>query len=156
MTTARPAARLADASAARAGLVALIGMVIAGIFAMHVLGSHDQDGGHAMSVTTPDVVAAHSSTAHSSSDMADMAVVTAAAGGSVVGVDPGHGMSGSMAGCILFLAAVGGPVLALMLALAVARSRNPDAFDARGFSKIRRRGPPGAAPPHFSLCVLRV
>lgn len=159
VTTARRAVGLVDAWAARSALLALIGLVIAGIFAMHVLGSHDQDGDHSMSVSAPGVVAAHASAAHPGSDMsdmADMAVVAAAGDGSAVTSAAGHGMPGSMAGCILFLVGVGGLVVALMLALALAGGRNPDVFDARGSFRIRRRGPPGTAPPHFSLCVLRV
>ncbi len=134
----------------------LIGLIIAGIFAMHVLGSHDPDGKHSMPMGMPAMVAAHSGAAGPSSHM-DQLPVDAAAGDSTVRAAAGDGMSGSMVGCILFLASVGGLVLALLLAIGVAGGGRTDGFSARwAWTLRRRRGPPGTAPPHFSLCVLRV
>lgn len=154
VTSARRAARPVDACAARAGLVMLIGLIIAGIFAMHVLGSHDQDGEHSMPAGMPAMVAAHSGAADTSSHMDQLPVD--AAGDSTVRAAAGDGMSGLMVGCILFLASVGGLVLALLLAIGVAGGGRTDGFSARWAWTLRRRGPPGTAPPHFSLCVLRV
>jgi len=128
----------------------LIGLIIAGIFAMHVLGSHDQDGKHSMPMGMPAMVAAHSGAADTSSHM-DQLPVDAAAGHSTVRAAAGDGMSGSMVGCILFLASVGGLVVALLLAIGVAGGGRTDVFSARWAWMLRRRGPPGTAPPHFTL-----
>ncbi|GGM18665.1 hypothetical protein [Nakamurella endophytica] len=49
--TAAPLRR--PVAAARVGVAATILLVIWGVFAMHVLGAHDQDGGHAMPATAP-------------------------------------------------------------------------------------------------------
>lgn len=149
------ARRCVDASAARCGLVVMVGLIIAGIFAMHVLGSHDQDGEHSTPAGMPAMVTAHSGAADLSSPM-DQAPVAAAAGGRTVSAAAGHGMSGSMAGCILFLASVGGLVLVLLLAIGMVGDDRTDGLSARRWWALRGRGPPGTAPPHFSLGVLRV
>lgn len=157
MTSTRGPARRVDPAASRAALAALIGLVIAGIFAMHVLGSHDQAGEHSMPAGMPTVAAEQMHMGH-----ADMAprmgeVATApAAGNFALSAGTGDGMSGPMGSCILFLAAVGGLILALLLAFGSADGGGTDAFASWSARTVRRRGPPTTAPPHCSLCVLRV
>ena len=158
MTSTRGPARRIDAAASRAALVALVGLVIAGIFAMHVLGSHDQAGEHSMPASMPTAAMdqqMHLGQAGMAAQMGDV-IAAPEAGHFAVTADTDHGMSGSMGSCVLFLAAVGGLVLALLLAFGSAAGGGVDAFTSWSARMVRRRGPPTTAPPHFSLCVLRV
>lgn len=157
VTSTRGTGSRVDAAASRAALLALIGLVITGIFAMHVLGSHDQAGEHPMQAGMPTIAAEQTHFGHA--DMASqMGQVAAdpAVPNFAVSAGTGHGMSGSMGSCILFLAAVGGLVPALLLAFGGAAGGGIDTFASWSARMVRRLGPPTTAPTYFSLCVLRV
>ena len=159
MTSTRGPARRINAAASRAALAALIGLVIAGIFAMHVLGSHDQAGEHSMQAGMPTLAAPgqmHSGHADMAPGMGGEVAIAPAARSVAVTAAAGHGMSSSMGSCIPIPAAVGGLILALLLAFGSAAGSGTDAFATWSARMVRRRGPPTTAPPHFSLCVLRV
>lgn len=153
MTSTRRRSSLEAATAARAGLIGLVGFVIAGIFATHVLSSHDHGGGHAMPVglgSSAVTVGPMSGHAHSQPQATSQTVTASTA------VAPGGSTPADfMTGCILFLTSVAGLILALLLAQ-VARTRITHTNISRWSWALHRRGPPGTGRPLASLCILQV
>ncbi len=136
----------------------LIGIVIAGVFGMHVLGAHGpgqaaMTAGMVMGPTpsgAPDSMApalvpppAASSVEWSSSAMA--------------GPVPGLPLTDPMADCVLFLVTAGALLLTLLLARATQQARKSDSsglMTLRPPPSHRRR--PNRHPLHLTLCVARI
>lgn len=148
----------------------LIVSVLAGVFGMHVLGSHDMtaagglmlatgQGSHAGSRAAALTVEPGMPTVMNGPHGAHHVVATKDPAGRrpvVESAGPAGGMAHSlMVGCILFL--VGGAGLVL-LTLMLARHPDGRGGSARSGSlrDDRGRGPPAPGRPRFSLCVLRV
>jgi hypothetical protein len=154
------------------------GLVIAGILAMHVLGGHD-GGGSApmvmgpagptmtamqamsanmsvstnmsmnMSVSTNANMSTHPEPTVTVADRSPVSTMIAAAGSA------GNGMS-DMSCCILFLITAAATVLLALLATGRFAGSSAAGSGSHIGTTTWWRGPPGDAPPRFSLCVLRV
>ncbi len=128
----------------------LLGLVIAGVLAMHVLGDHDTGG-----TAEPMAMAMHSTPGAAAPAMA----MTRRPAGEAPAVAPaaltaGHGGPVSaMDCCVLFLTAGG----ALLVLLRTGTSAPAVTFSADWiFWNCARRRPPAAGPLRIRLCVLRV
>lgn len=148
----------------------LIALVLAGVFAMHVLAQHDAaDGGHGM-LMEPHATAMIPTLPSSATDMvmtggnAGPATESAAVGpGAELAAVPASAVAPSggdstveMACCVLFLTAVGALVLSLLLASGQSAAAAPGTRHPAFLPTYLRGPPPGPAPPRISLCVLRV
>ena len=139
----------------------LVGLVMVGLFAMHVLSAPDHGVGHGMVMTAQamgsEQARVHGSAPSSSTIQLDghFEVRPGQASASSVPSTPPP-MPGAMAMCLLFLAAAAAVVA--ILALAVGRSdRAAGQRSATGLGLGHSwRDPPGAAPPRIALCILRV
>lgn len=142
----------------------LIGWVLTGVVAMHVLAHHDPGGGHGMlmdphaataSSKYPALMSMVGQDHHPAGDPAAAAAVVMAPVAAGEPAPSGSDMGGAMAGCILFLTAAVASVVVLLL---LASSRNSEGSSSfRSTSRqILLRGPPGPRRPRISLCVLRV
>lgn len=138
----------------------IIGVVLAGVFAMHVLGEHDSGGGHGMLVESHDMPAAVSSPIDSHAGIVSIAAESGSqallAVMPVAALTPGTATQASMDTCILFLVIVGGLVLLMLLASGRPKDLVGPSRQGLPWWTLWRRGPPGSGPPRISLCVLRV
>jgi len=133
------------------------GLVMSGILAMHVLGGHDAGGSEPMAMAP----AGHNATATDTTSM-DMPgppsttpAVSLLAGVQVpvaMPVDTGNGMS-DMSCCVLFLITGAALVLLALRVTGGFAARSPSRGMTLTGAMTRRRGPPGAPPPRFSLCA---
>ncbi len=144
----------------------LLGLVLVGIFGMHVLTPDDGLGAHgALPMTgatgNHGAMADQSVAAPGPGPMMPAPEMSAPAASMVISAsaeaDSGSGMNhAAMASCILFLAA---GVAALVLALLRYRRTTWSVGTGRvgnGKTDVRRRGPPGRFRPRVALCVIRV
>jgi len=147
----------------------LIALVLAGVFAMHVLAQHDAaDGGHGM-LMEPHATAMAPALSSSTDRVmtggnAGPAPESAAVGpGAELAAVPASAVAPSggdstveMACCVLFLTAAGALVLSLLLASGQSAAAAPGTRHPAFLPTYLRGPPPGPAPPRISLCVLRV
>lgn len=139
----------------------LVGLVVAGVFGMHVLSAPDDGVGHGMVMTAQamdsEQASVHGGAPSSPTMQMDghFEVRSDHASAPTVPSTPPP-MPAAMAMCLLFLAAAAAVVA--ILTLAVGRSdRAAGQRSATGLGLGRSwRDPAGAAPPRIALCILRV
>ncbi len=141
---ARPGAR-------RSAVRWLLGMVLAGVFAMHVLSQPSAAGGHGMlmGLQSGQSTLIHSQDGSATGSMASTPPTTVMA-------TPDNSMSSMAACCILFLVVGAAAALLALLVSVDARTAVMQRLLFSGLLDLSRRGPPGRRPPRISLCVLRV
>lgn len=145
----------------------LVGLVVAGVFGMHVLSAPDDGVGHGMVMTAQGVDAdqagAHGALSSSTRQMgghvevrSGQASASASARSNSFLPDTPPSMPGEMAMCLLFLATAAAAVA--MVKRAVGRSdRAAGQHSATGLALGHSwRGPLRAASPRIALCILRV
>ncbi len=127
----------------------LIGVVLSGVVAMHILSEPAAGGGHGVLM---DVKAGQITSMHDQ----DSASMGAMAGAPAVMAMPDGSMGSMAACCILFL--VVGAVAALLTMLFSVRARAAVVLRplSSGLLNISPRGRPGRRPPRIFLCVQRV
>ncbi|MDQ6656936.1 MAG: hypothetical protein M3Z00_01660 [Actinomycetota bacterium] len=134
-------------SSVLAGRWLLIGLVLSGVVAMHVLSEPATSGGHGMMMDAR--------LGQSAPMMHDQDGGAAASMGSAV--PQVMATDGSMAACcILFLVAGAAAAMAAMLISIRARAAVVLRQLFAGVLDPSPRGPPGRRPPRISLCVQRV
>lgn len=139
----------------------LVGLVVAGVFGMHVLSAPDHGVGHGMVMTAQamdsEQASVHGSAPSTSTIQMDghFEVRSDQASAPAVPSTPPP-MPAAMAMCLLFLAAAG----AVVAILTLAGGRSDRAAGQRSATGLGLghswRDPPGAAPPRIALCILRV
>jgi hypothetical protein len=139
----------------------LVGAVLSGVFAMHVLSAHQAGGGHGMvldgqQLATGTSVTEHGGTMTMSMPAAKSTPAEAEFGAGVLMPTMPGGSMGSMATCILFLVVGAATVLLALLTSGSARTSMLTQRLFAGLLDLSPRGPPGSGPPRISLCVLRV
>ena len=136
----------------------LLGAVIAGVMAMHILGGHDSGGaGQPMAMTSagPAMPAPIMPMAMPSPGRASQDPTGHPADGSHLQPAPGSGMS-DMSCCVLFLVTVVGLVLLMRLHAIRSRTHTDRALGRTAPWAAPGRGPPGAGRPRITLSILRV
>lgn len=135
----------------------LIGMVLSGLVAMHILSQHQAAGGHGMFIGHPQPASGVSGHQHQDEPTNGMPLTVSADHGAALAAPAWPaGSVGSMAACVLFLIVGGGAVLSTRSATGRARTPVDDGRLSSGRLDLAPRGPPEGAPPRISLCVLRV
>ncbi len=136
----------------------LVGLVLAGIIGMHVLSEQDAGVGHGMVMTAQTMRSAHAGV-YSEPDPVPMLMTDQAetrTGQVTASPATDGGMPGSMAMCLLFLAAGVAALALLLLRLCrTIRAAGQASVAGRGWGYFLR-GPPRAASPRIALCILRV
>jgi len=157
--TAKPANRRAGPVAARnswrrmGARWLLLGAVIAGVLAIHLLGAADSGGNHPPMATTP----GSSSSPGMSMDIpmpgVDMAPPAYPGTATKLSSVLGTGMA-PMSCCVLFFVSAAGLVL---LTRSTKPATNPAAAGIRGRAAhgVPQRGPPGPGRPRIALSILR-
>lgn len=140
----------------------LLGAVIAGVLAMHILSEPDGLDGHSMPagmVVNPEMAAASNmpgmGMGAGRADPKAAAQPAATAVSATMTASDSSGMA-AMTCCTLFLLTVAG--LLLMLLLRAIRRRPATHLTSSALQRFsqRRRGPPIVSAPRILLCVLRV
>jgi len=139
----------------------LVGAVLTGVIAMHVLSAHQAGGGHGMVLHGQQLaggtsVSEHAGTMTMSMPAAESTPAAAEFGAAVLIPAMPGGSMGSMATCILFLVVGAATVLLALPTSGSARTSMPTQRLFAGLLDLSPRGPPGSGAPRISLCVLRV
>lgn len=137
----------------------LIAVVLAGIFGMHVLTADDGANGHgALPMTSTAAMAGgHEMVTTHEPDVAAAAEMTRVRVATSFFANSGSGMPhGSMAACVLFLAAAAALILILFRYRRLTLTIGPGSAARSALTGIRRRGPPGRYRPRVALCVIRI
>lgn len=149
----------------------LLGAVIAGVLAMHVLSEPDGFDGHTMPDGMMSTVNAPMAADMSPSAMADAgqpdmlapgssgrtaAAASATPSRSQTTASPGPDAMAAMTCCVLFLLIAAGLLLAWLLQVIRERPTRRVGSAAMQRFSLRRRGPPSTLTPQTLLCVLRV
>ena len=132
----------------------LLGAIIAGILAMHVLNAANSGGGH----RGMPMSASGNGSARMTTGMAmpgiDQAVPDGPATATQLSAVPGTGMS-PMSCCVLFLVSAAG-LLVLRRTSGGQATTGPAASHHLASPGIAQRGPPGAVRPRIALSIQRV